>query len=265
MNETDLADEQDTALDTDADVAEPPFTWHATRVAAFTVQTDLADAAKATPGSDEWNDGLLNASMYYRMPARAAEELRRIADLADGLSQGLEKLARVSDDDDWVSFDPAAVDLPAMTAEVLQFGLFADAILVGAADQHREALSELANPTFDSAYAAWNADKHDLAETLLGHLLVLIGTNPGAGRTYVHRWLLLTEFTARAIDGDLAAENILNAVGLGADRVHRAKALGVTDPADTARRKAIAQAEFDQAARRSEFTAWASAVLARTS
>ncbi|BFV54962.1 hypothetical protein KCMC57_up00660 [Kitasatospora sp. CMC57] len=263
MNETDQADEQDTVLDTEADT-DPPFTWHTTRAAAFTVQTDLADAAKAAPGSDEWNDGLLNASMYYRVPDRAAAELRRIADLADSLSQGLEKLARVSDDDDWESFDPAAVDLPAMTAEVLQFGLFADAILVGAADQHREALSELANPTFDSAYAVWNADKHDLAESLLGHLRVLIGTNPGTGRTYVYRWLLLTEFTARAIDGDLAAENILNAVGLGADRVHRAKALGLSDSTDPALRKAIAQAERDLAARRSEFARWADAVLART-
>ncbi|WP_380281928.1 hypothetical protein [Kitasatospora purpeofusca] len=266
MNETDRTDDQAVAIDVEGDVPEPPFTWHAARVAAFTIQRDLADAAKADPGSDEWNDGLLNASMYCRVPARTAEELRRLADLADGLAKRLEELAAASDDyEAWDGFDPATVDLPAMTDAVIQFGIFTDAVLVGAADQERERISDLANAAFDSAFRAWNADKHDLAETLLGHLLVLLGKDLGTGRDYLHRWLLLTEFTARTIAGDLAAKGVLNAVGLGADLVNRAKALGLTDPTDTTRRQAIAQAEHDQATRRSEFVTWAGGILAGTS
>ncbi|MET8540815.1 hypothetical protein ABZW03_09190 [Kitasatospora sp. NPDC004799] len=266
MSETDRTGDQAVGIDVEEDVPEPPFTWHAARVAAFTIQRDLADAAMTTAGSDEWNDGLLNASMYYRVPARTAEELRRLADLADDLAKRLAELAAASDDyEAWDGFDPEAVDLSAMTAAVLQFGIFIDAVLVGLADQERERISDLANAAFDSAFRVWNADKHDLAETLLGHLLVLLGKEPGAGRTYLHRWLLLTEFTARAITGDLAAKGALNAVGLGADLVSRAEALGVTDSTDTTRRQAIAQAEHDQATRRSEFATWAGAILADAS
>ncbi|WP_033818441.1 hypothetical protein [Kitasatospora sp. MBT63] len=260
MTDTDRSDDQAAAGEV---VRKPPFTWHGARSAAFSIQRELAGAAKAEPGSDEWTDGLLNASMYHVVPARAAEELRRVAALAEDLARRLEKLSADSDRDDWDSFALEAVDVPAMADATLQFALFTDALLVGAADQERERLSDLVHAACDSAFGAWNADKHPLAETLLGQLLVLLGGKAHTAWDYLHRWLLLAEFTARAIAGEHAAGDVLNAVGLGADLVHRTQVLGVSDQTDDARRHVIAAAEHEQAARRREFVAWAGEALLR--